>query len=143
MKVGVQPVGLYPWDVVTLPGDSTVFTGNALLQPCYDGSAQGEAAGSTVASFVSTCDDEPRELASCSASSPTTTRDEVVLVASMHCARSISGARQEKDCRLVVLRVACITPEGGLPRMRVLWQQTRELPRNLDHANMMCADTGV
>ena len=54
MKVCVQPVGLYPWDVVTLPGDSTVFTGNALLQPWYDGSAQGEAAGSTVASFVST-----------------------------------------------------------------------------------------
>ena len=136
LKIVLQPVGLFPWDVITLPGNAVC---DAPPQPCrVDDYVQGEAA---VASFVSTCDDGPRELASCSAL-PTATRDEVVLVASMHCARSNSGARQEKDCHLVVLKVACRTPEGGLPRMQVLWQQTRKLPRNLDHANMMCADTG-
>lgn len=137
LKIALQPIGLHPWDVVSFPGSTVV---DALFRPCGDGSAQDEATGNAADTFTAPCDG-PSLLASRSALPAT--EDEVVLVASMHCARSISGARQEKDCRLALLKVACSTPEGGLPRMRVMWQHTRELPKNFDHGNMMCADTGL
>lgn len=66
--------------------------------------------------------------------------DEVTLVATMHCSRTLRGAKTDKDCRLVTLHVLCSLGEGGAPQVRLAWQHVAALPPDIDHSNACCVD---
>ena len=66
--------------------------------------------------------------------------DEVTLVATMHCSRTLRGAKTDKDCRLVTLHVLCNLGEGGAPQVRSVWQHVAALPPDIDHSNACCVD---
>lgn len=67
-------------------------------------------------------------------------KEEVTLVATMHCSRTLRGAKTDKDCRLVTLHLLCSLGEGGAPQVRLAWQHVAALPPDIDHSNACCVD---
>ncbi len=115
----LQPAGLFPWDVVALPGGSVDET--TLFSPSK-GANSTEIEESIRPQGTPSLKDVPG--------------NRVILVATMHCGKSLRGSKEDKNCWLTCLEASF----RGEKKPKVSWQHAVPLPSNLDHVNMMCSD---
>ena len=120
---GVQ-AGLFPWDVVTFPGSA-----ERLIEEDAEWSGREDAGCSAGGGGALNPSRDARLIA-----------PSVLVVASMHCGKSLRPSCQDRDCRLVVAKIECSLSENNETVMNLAWQRSRSLPGYCGHANMMCND---
>ena len=150
LRVALDPgaQGLFPWDVVTLPGSAECMMHGDIEWREKSTDAEGLFGdGGTcdpsrgVRVPLPLLDPSEGDVTSFEKSDDSTSNDNAVLViASMHCGQSLRTSTQDRDCRLVVAKVDCSSSEKGQAVMKLVWQRSRSLPGYCGHANMMCPD---